>query len=67
VLLAEDNETNRDVLREQLRRLGYRSDTANDGVEALQMWQAGHYDLLLTDCHMPKMDGFQPDRGHPQV
>ncbi|MBP9149707.1 MAG: response regulator, partial [Rhodoferax sp.] len=58
VLLAEDNETNRDVLREQLRRLGYRSDTANDGVEALQMWQAGHYDLLLTDCHMPKMDGF---------
>jgi two-component system sensor histidine kinase EvgS len=58
VLLAEDNETNRDVLREQLRRLGYRSETANDGVEALQKWQAGHYDLLLTDCHMPKMDGF---------
>jgi signal transduction histidine kinase/CheY-like chemotaxis protein/CHASE1-domain containing sensor protein/HPt (histidine-containing phosphotransfer) domain-containing protein len=58
VLLAEDNETNRDVLREQLRRLGYRSDTANDGVEALQMWQSGHYDLLLTDCHMPRMDGF---------
>ncbi|MBP9903995.1 MAG: CHASE domain-containing protein [Rhodoferax sp.] len=58
VLLAEDNETNRDVLREQLRRLGYRSDTANDGVEALQMWQSGHYALLLTDCHMPRMDGF---------
>lgn len=58
VLLAEDNETNRDVLREQLRRLGYRTETANDGVEALQKWQAGHYDLLLTDCHMPKMDGF---------
>ena len=58
VLLAEDNETNRDVLREQLRRLGYRSETANDGVEALQKWRAGHYDLLLTDCHMPRMDGF---------
>jgi CheY-like chemotaxis protein/HPt (histidine-containing phosphotransfer) domain-containing protein len=58
ILLAEDNETNRDVLSEQLRCLGYRSEAAEDGVQALQMWQCGHYALLLTDCHMPRMDGF---------
>jgi len=58
ILLAEDNETNRDVLREQLRLLGYCADTADDGQLALQKLQAGSYALLLTDCHMPNMDGF---------
>ena len=59
VLLAEDNETNSDVLREQLRLLGYTSETATDGQMALQMWRSGRYALLLTDCHMPGMDGFE--------
>jgi len=59
ILLAEDNETNRDVLQEQLRLLGYTADVAEDGAQALQMWQSRHYDLLLTDCHMPHMDGFE--------
>ncbi len=59
ILLAEDNETNSDVLREQLRLLGYASEVATDGLMALEMWKTGRYALLLTDCHMPNMDGFE--------
>jgi PAS domain S-box-containing protein len=60
ILLAEDNETNRDVMHEQLRRLGYACELAHDGAQALTLWQAnpGRYALLLTDCHMPNLDGF---------
>jgi len=58
ILLAEDNETNRDVISEQLRLLGYAADVAEDGLAALDLWRSGRYGLLLTDCHMPKMDGF---------
>ncbi|WMW80037.1 PAS domain S-box protein [Undibacterium cyanobacteriorum] len=59
ILLAEDNETNREVLLEQLRLLGYAAETAEDGAIALSKWQSGRYALLLTDCHMPNMDGFE--------
>ena len=60
ILLAEDNETNCDVMREQLRQLGYACEVAPDGAVALQMWKAapGRYALLLSDCHMPNLDGF---------
>jgi PAS domain S-box-containing protein len=60
ILLAEDNETNREVMQEQLRLLGYTCEMAEDGAIALQMWQAnpGRYALLLSDCHMPNLDGF---------
>ena len=59
ILIAEDNETNRDVLHEQLQLLGWSADVAVDGVQALAMWARGSYALLLTDCHMPNMDGFE--------
>ena len=59
ILLAEDNETNRMVIQEQLRLLGYASETADDGVIALEMWRTGRYVMLLTDCQMPNMDGFK--------
>jgi PAS domain S-box-containing protein len=59
ILLAEDNETNRDVLREQIRLLGYAAEVAEDGVSALEKWRTGRFALLLTDCHMPLMDGFE--------
>ena len=60
ILLAEDNETNQDVMQEQLRLLGYTCEIAADGAIALQMWQANRrrYALLLSDCHMPNLDGF---------
>ena len=62
ILLAEDNETNRDVIEQQLRLLGYAVECANDGESALAMWATGRYALLMTDCHMPKMDGFALSR-----
>ncbi len=60
ILLAEDNEINREVIQEQLRLLGYTCEMAEDGAIALKMWQAnpGRYALLLSDCHMPHLDGF---------
>jgi PAS domain S-box-containing protein len=58
ILVAEDNETNRDVLQEQLRLIGYPSNVAEDGLMALEMLAKDTYALLLTDCHMPHMDGF---------
>ncbi len=58
ILLAEDNDTNREVMLEQLSLLGYTAEFAEDGEVALKMWHSGRYALLLTDCHMPNMDGF---------
>jgi len=59
ILVAEDNLTNQDVLRRQLNLIGYACEIANNGKEALGLWQRGTYALLLTDCHMPEMDGFE--------
>ncbi len=62
ILVAEDNETNQEVIVYQLGLFGLRVDIAKDGQEALQLWQKKHYDLLLTDLHMPVMDGYQLTR-----
>ena len=59
VLVVDDYPTNRFVMEQQLRLLGYASEMAEDGAVALQMLQAGGYGLVLTDCHMPKLDGFE--------
>jgi PAS domain S-box-containing protein len=58
ILVVEDNEINRDVISQQLSLLGYASESAADGLEALEMLDKDSYALLLTDCHMPRMDGF---------
>jgi CheY-like chemotaxis protein/HPt (histidine-containing phosphotransfer) domain-containing protein len=58
ILLAEDNEINREVMHEQLSRLGCHVEMAEDGEVALTMWRSGRYALLLTDCQMPKLDGY---------
>ena len=58
ILVAEDNETNRLVVQRQLALLGYAAEVAEDGAEALKMFDEKEYGLLLTDCHMPIMDGF---------
>ena len=59
ILLVEDNDINQKVLSSQLQSLGYKCDVALNGVEALKIFNTGHYDLILTDCHMPKMDGYE--------
>ncbi len=58
VLVAEDNETNQQVIRLQLQRLGLWADIVGDGEQALQRWQQEVYALVLSDLHMPRMDGF---------
>ena len=59
ILVAEDNPTNRKVIGLQLNLLGYAYEMANDGRQALDAWRRKQYALLLTDCHMPDMDGFE--------
>lgn len=59
ILVAEDNEINQKVIRQQLTLLGYVADVVADGREALQRWQTGNYGLILTDLHMPELDGYQ--------
>ena len=58
ILIAEDDEVNQKVILRQMELLGYAAEIADNGVEALRLWRAGHYALLLTDLHMPEMDGY---------
>ena len=57
LLVAEDDEVNQTVIRRQLEMLGYTAEIASDGKAALDMWMAGDYAMLLTDLHMPTLDG----------
>jgi len=58
ILVAEDNDINQIVVEKQLLQLGYRAKIVGGGIQALDEWSSGAYDLLLTDCHMPRLDGF---------
>ena len=58
ILVAEDDEINQKVILQQLALLGYAAEIASDGMEALRLWREGGYALLLTDLHMPNMDGY---------
>ena len=58
VLLAEDHPINREIMLSQLTALGYTVAEAVDGKEALRVYLAGAYDLILTDIEMPEMDGY---------
>jgi PAS domain S-box-containing protein len=62
ILVTEDNPTNRLVLMAQLEKLGYPARAAANGVEAMEALRKGKYDLVLMDCHMPRMDGFEATR-----
>ena len=59
VLLVEDNDVNRMIARETLRSLGLSVHEASDGVEALALMERVSVDLVLMDCLMPVMDGYQ--------
>jgi len=62
ILVAEDNAVNQEVLRQQLAILGFDCDIAVNGSAALQALHERPYLLLLCDCHMPGMDGFELTR-----
>ncbi|MGB0720766.1 MAG: CHASE domain-containing protein [Gammaproteobacteria bacterium] len=58
ILVAEDNDTNQEVIEQQLNMLGYQCDLTADGQQALEHWKRGIYALVLSDIHMPRMDGY---------
>ncbi len=62
VLLVDDHPLNRTLLKKQLETLGMYAEEAASGVEALSLWRNGNFDLVITDCHMPEMDGYELTR-----
>ena len=59
ILLAEDTPTNQDVMKAMLHVLGCDVDIVANGQQALDVLMNSHYDLVLMDCQMPEMDGFE--------
>ena len=59
ILVVEDNVTNRKLIASQLNVLGYQFDLASNGKEALALHEKHNYTMILTDCNMPLMDGYQ--------
>ncbi|HUO02453.1 MAG TPA: response regulator [Rhizomicrobium sp.] len=62
LLLAEDDPTNADIAARTLRKLGCRVEVASDGLAAARMWEEGDFDLILMDCEMAEVDGFEASR-----
>ncbi|MAM34204.1 MAG: hybrid sensor histidine kinase/response regulator [Micavibrio sp.] len=58
LLIAEDTESVRDLLKRQLDKLGVAADFVENGTEAVEKLKSGDYGILFTDLHMPEMDGY---------
>ncbi|MCW8335142.1 ATP-binding protein, partial [Vibrio paucivorans] len=59
VMCVEDNEVNLAVISSQLNRLGIEHMTAENGIEALNLLAHHNFDVVISDCHMPEMDGYE--------
>ncbi|MEQ3635579.1 response regulator [Alcanivorax sp.] len=62
LLVAEDHYLSQKVIRGMLGKLGLKADIASNGKEALELASKTRYDLILMDCEMPEMDGFEATR-----
>jgi len=62
VLLAEDNLVNQKVGMKLLEKIGCSVEIAANGKEAVRAWESGHFDVILMDCQMPEMDGYEATR-----
>ncbi|KVC86754.1 hypothetical protein BGV71_13105 [Burkholderia ubonensis] len=58
-LIVDDHPANRLVLRRQLEYIGFRVEAAEDGASALDAWRRGAFDVVVTDCVMPAMSGYE--------
>lgn len=62
ILVVDDNHANQTLLRQQLKYLGHEVSVRSNGLEALRAVGSHHFDLVITDCQMPTMDGFELTR-----
>jgi CheY-like chemotaxis protein len=59
VLVAEDNPVNQKLATKVLEKFGCRVEMAVDGKQAVEKWREAGYDLILMDCQMPELDGYE--------
>ena len=62
VLVVDDHPTNRELLARQIKMLGLRAKTAENGRVGFSLWRDGRFAMVITDCHMPDMDGYEMTR-----
>lgn len=67
VLVVDDHPINRELLARQIKLLGLRAETAVSGANALRMWREGRFDMVITDCHMPELDGYALTRAIREI
>lgn len=67
ILVVEDNPLNQKIIAKQMKHLGFACDLANDGKKGIEQWKSKNYKLILTDCHMPNIDGYEMTKSIRQL